>query len=45
MECLALLNAVGEQGGFTSALLTLCETGQLEMVQCLLEHIMVTENS
>lgn len=45
MECLALLDAVGEQGGSASALLTLCETGQLEMVQCLQELIIVAENS
>lgn len=29
MECLALLEAVGEQGGFASALLTLCENGAI----------------
>lgn len=45
MECLALLEAVGEQGGFTSALLTLCETGQLELVQCLQELVILAGNS
>lgn len=35
MECLSLLEAVGEQGGFASVLLTLYEVGQLELVQCL----------
>lgn len=45
MECLALLDAVGEQGGFASALLTLCETGQLELVQCRQELVVMAENS
>lgn len=45
MEGLALLDAVGEQGGFTSALLTLYETGQLEMVWCMKELVIVAENS
>lgn len=38
VECLALLDAVGAQRHFTSAPLALCETGQLEMVQCLQEN-------
>lgn len=45
IECLALLDAVGEQRGFATAFLTLCETGQLEMVQCLQELIIMAENS
>lgn len=45
MECLALLEAVGEQGGFASALVTLCETWQLELVQRLPELVIMAENS
>lgn len=45
MECLALLEAVGEQGGFASALVTLCEMWQLELVQRLLELVIMAKNS